>query len=382
MSSLKEVGVDKKAINIKDQSLNFINETLNRAIRERATDIHWEPLVSTGLRELVIRFRVDGVLKDADKVTRSEAQLDSLINAIKIMGGLDPTKKRREQDGRFTIATLSGDYVDIRLASMPTIIGEKIVMRIMDRSRYCLNLEELGMSKEFAYTFKGVLARPEGFIIIVGPTGSGKTTTLYSSLQQVYSRQKNICTIEDPVECKFVGMNQIQVEHEFGMTFVSGLRAIMRQDPDIIAVGEIRDGETARTALQAALAGSLVFSTLHGRDAVHSIVRMFDMGVEAYFISSALTAIVAQRLLRLVCKICKGKGCSQCMNTGFKKRIGIFELLIINDKLRNLILNRASADVLSEAAGNNLITFQTDIDRLLRDNLTTQQEINRVFSID
>lgn len=382
MSSLKEVGVDKKAINIKDQSLNFINETLNRAIRERATDIHWEPFVTTGLRELVIRFRVDGVLKDADKVTRSEAQLDSLINAIKIMGGLDPTKKRREQDGRFTIATLSGDYVDIRLASMPTIIGEKIVMRIMDRSRYCLNLEELGMSKEFAYTFKGVLARPEGFIIIVGPTGSGKTTTLYSSLQQVYSRQKNICTIEDPVECKFVGMNQIQVEHEFGMTFVSGLRAIMRQDPDIIAVGEIRDGETARTALQAALAGSLVFSTLHGRDAVHSIVRMFDMGVEAYFISSALTAIVAQRLLRLVCKICKGKGCSQCMNTGFKKRIGIFELLIINDKLRNLILNRASADVLSEAAGNNLITFQTDIDRLLRDNLTTQQEINRVFSID
>ncbi|MBL7197268.1 MAG: type II/IV secretion system protein [Candidatus Omnitrophica bacterium] len=374
--------MDKKAINIKDQSLNFINETLNRAIRERATDIHWEPFVTTGLRELVIRFRVDGVLKDADKVTRSEAQLDSLINAIKIMGGLDPTKKRREQDGRFTIATLSGDYVDIRLASMPTIIGEKIVMRIMDRSRYCLNLEELGMSKEFAYTFKGVLARPEGFIIIVGPTGSGKTTTLYSSLQQVYSRQKNICTIEDPVECKFVGMNQIQVEHEFGMTFVSGLRAIMRQDPDIIAVGEIRDGETARTALQAALAGSLVFSTLHGRDAVHSIVRMFDMGVEAYFISSALTAIVAQRLLRLVCKICKGKGCSQCMNTGFKKRIGIFELLIINDKLRNLILNRASADVLSEAAGNNLITFQTDIDRLLRDNLTTQQEINRVFSID
>ena len=374
--------MDKKSTGSKDQSLQFINETINRAIRERATDIHWEPRVEAVKQEMVIRFRIDGVLRDVEKTEGSGVQFENLINAIKIMGALDPTKKRREQDGRFTVATLTGDYVDIRLASMPTIVGEKVVMRIMDRKRYNLSLEDLGMSKEFADKYKEVLARPEGFIVVVGPTGSGKTTTLYSTLQQICTRQKNLCTIEDPVECKFIGMNQIQVEHEFGMTFVTGLRAIMRQDPDIIAVGEIRDVETARTALQAALAGSLVFSTLHGRSAIQSIVRMFDMGVEPYFISSALTAILAQRLVRLVCKICKGKGCSQCMNTGHKKRIGIFELLIITDKLRDLILKRASGDELHAAAGNHLTSFRVDIDRLIKENMTTQEEVNRVFAVE
>ena len=376
--------IDKRSDYAKDQSLNFISEIMNRAIRERATDIHWEPLLTEGegQKELTIRFRVDGVLRDVDKVIKTDPQLDSLINAIKIMGGLDPTKKRREQDGRFSFDSLSGEFVDIRVASMPTIIGEKIVMRIMDRSRYSLSLEDLGMTKEFIDVYKSIFTRPEGFVIIAGTTGSGKTTTLYSTLQQIYSRQKNICTIEDPVECKFEGLNQIQVEHEFGMTFVSGLRAIMRQDPDIIAVGEIRDGETARTSLQAALAGSLVFSTLHGRDAVHSIIRLLDMEVESYFISSAVTGVVAQRLVRLLCKICKGKGCTQCMNTGFKKRLGIFEILKINDKLRNLILHKASADQLRAAAGDNLITFQGSIDALVKDNLTTQQEIDRVFAVE
>lgn len=371
--------MDRKS-DYKEQALDFINGTINRAIRERATDIHWEPFISEGQKEFVIRFRIDGVLRDVDKVVKADPQLDSLINAIKIMGGLDTTKKRREQDGRFSFTALSGDDVDIRLASMPTIIGEKIVMRVMDRMRYCLNLEELGMYKDFVDTYRAMFTKPEGFVIIVGPTGSGKTTTLYSTLQQVYSRQKNICTIEDPVECKFIGINQIQVEHEFGMTFVSGLRAIMRQDPDIIAVGEIRDGETARTAFQAALAGSLVFSTLHGRDAVHSIVRLLDMGVEPYFISSALTGVVAQRLVRLTCKICKGKGCSQCMNTGFKKRTGIFELLIINERLRSLILKKASADELSAEAGDNLVSFEVFKQKLISDNLTTDQEMNRVFA--
>ncbi|MDD5006157.1 MAG: GspE/PulE family protein [Candidatus Omnitrophica bacterium] len=372
----------EKKPEFKDQSLHFINEITNKAIRERATDIHWEPFITEGQKEFVVRFRIDGVLRDVDKVVKSDPQMDSLTNAIKIMSGLDPTKKRREQDGRFTFTTLSGADVDVRVASMPTIIGEKIVMRIMDRSRYCLSLEELGMDKEFVEVYRSVFTRPEGFVIISGPTGSGKTTTLYSTLQQVYSRQENICTIEDPVECKFVGINQIQVEHEFGMTFVSGLRAIMRQDPDIIAVGEIRDGETARTALQAALAGSMVFSTLHGRDAIHTIIRLLDMEVEPYFISSALTGVLAQRLIRLICKICKGKGCSQCMNTGFKKRTGIFELVVINDKMRDLILHKASADELRAAAGNNIVPFQGSIDKLLKENLTTQQEIDRVFAIE
>jgi type II secretory ATPase GspE/PulE/Tfp pilus assembly ATPase PilB-like protein len=298
------------------------------------------------------------------------------------MSILDPTKKRREQDGSFNFTSLNGEYVAIRVGTMPTINGEKIVMRLMDRSRYSFNLEELGMGKELIDVYHTIFTKPEGFIIIVGPTGSGKTTTLYATLQQIYSREKNICTIEDPVECKFVGMNQIQVEHEFGMTFVSGLRAIMRQDPDIIAVGEIRDGETARTALQAALAGSLVFSTFHGKDTIRSIVRLCDMNVESYFIGSAITGVVAQRLVRLVCKICRGKGCNQCLNTGFKRRVGIFELLVINEKLRELIIDRAPVEDLINAAGSSLIPFQVSIDILLRENLTTHEEINRVFTLD
>lgn len=372
----------RQAIPQDHDALGFINDIINRAIRDRATDIHWEPLVAKDLRELIIRFRIDGVLRDVDKVTRSEQQLNSLINAIKIMSGLDPTKKRREQDGRFSFEALNGELTDVRVASMPTINGEKLVMRIMDRSRYCLNFEALGMTEDFLKVYQNVFIRPEGFIIFAGPTGSGKTTTLYSTLQQVYARTKNICTIEDPVECKFPGINQIQVEYEFGMNFVAGLRSIMRQDADIIAVGEIRDGETARTALQAALAGSMVYSTLHGRDAVHSILRLLDMGVEPFFVSSALTAVVAQRLVRLICKICKGKGCSQCVNTGFKKRAGIFELLVINEKLRNLILKKASADELIAAAGDNLLPFSVFIDKFLGQNMTTKEEIDRVFALE
>jgi len=371
-----------KNVPFQDESLSFINSVMNKAIRERATDVHWEPFVADAKQELVVRFRIDGVLRDVERVTKQKSLIDSLINAIKIMGGLDPTKRRREQDGRFSFLTISGESVDIRLATMPTLIGEKAVMRIMDRSRYCLSLEDLGMTHKFVELFQTIYSRPEGFVIVVGPTGSGKTTTLYSVLQQVYSRQKNICTIEDPVECKFVGINQIQVEYEFGMSFVTGLRAIMRQDPDIIAVGEIRDGETARTALQAAMAGSMVFTTFHGRDTIHSIIRLMDMGVEPYFISSALTGVVAQRLVRLVCKICKGKGCSQCMNTGFKKRVGIFELLTINEKLRDLILKRASAEELHSAAGSGLISFQSSIDGLLADKSTTDNEVHRVFATD
>ena len=371
-----------KNVPFQEESLGFINSVMNKAIRDRATDVHWEPFVAEGRPELVVRFRIDGVLRDVERVVKEKSLLDSLINAIKIMAGLDPTKRRREQDGRFTFLTISGESVDVRLATMPTLIGEKAVMRIMDRSRYCLSLEDLGMTHEFVKLFQPLYSRPEGFIIVVGPTGSGKTTSLYSVLQQVYSRQKNICTIEDPVECKFVGINQIQVEYEFGMTFVTGLRAIMRQDPDVIAVGEIRDGETARTSLQAAMAGSMVFTTFHGRDTIHSIIRLMDMGVEPYFISSALSGVVAQRLVRLVCKICKGKGCSQCMNTGFKKRIGIFELLTINEKLRDMILKRSSAEDLHAAAGSNLISFQSSIDKLLSEKLTTEKEINRVFAAD
>jgi len=272
---------------------------------------------------------------------------------------------------------------DVRVATMPTILGEKIVMRLMDRNKYCMNLDDLGMSKDIQHSLDDMIYKPEGFVVISGPTGSGKTTSLYSILKHIYTREKNICTIEDPVEVKFLGINQIQVDHEFGMTFVSGLRAIMRQDPNIIAVGEIRDVETVRTALQAALAGSMIFSTLHARDAVNTIVRLLDMGVEPFFLATALTGVVTQRLVRLVCKICKGKGCMQCANTGYKRRTGIFEVLRINEPLRQLILQRASSNELRAVAlEQGMMPFSKSIEPLIAQGATTKEEVDRVLALE
>jgi len=270
----------------------------------------------------------------------------------------------------------------VRASTMPTLLGEKIVMRLMDRNKYCMNLADLGMSKEILQLLDSMIYRPEGFFVITGPTGAGKTTTLYSILQHIYTREKNICTIEDPVEVKFLGINQIPVEHEFGMTFVTGLRAIMRQDPNIIAVGEMRDAETVRTALQAALSGAMVFSTLHSRDAINTIVRLLDMGVEPFFIATALTGVISQRLVRVVCKVCKGRGCRQCSNMGFRKRTGVFEILKISDIMRQLILQRASAEELKAAAvEQGMVPFSKSIESLLASGLTTQEEIDRVLAL-
>jgi len=296
-----------------------------------------------------VRFRVDGLLKDVDRLTQGKTNLGSIVNAIKLMANMDPTQRREQQDGRLTFRN-EGMEFDVRVASMPTILGEKIVMRLMDRSRYCMKMSDLGMREDVNQGVQNLISRPEGFVVISGPTGSGKTTTLYSILQQIYSRQKNICTIEDPVEVKFPGINQVQVDPNFGMTFVTGLRAIMRQDPNVIAVGEMRDPETVRTALEAALTGTLVFSTIHARDSINTIIRMLDMGVEPFFVANALTGVIAQRLVRLICKTCKGKGCMQCANVGFRKRSGIFEVLKISDTMRELILKRGSAEELRRAA--------------------------------
>lgn len=366
---------------VRQESLDMIYNFIRRGIKERATDIHWEPFLEGGREEIVVRFRIDGILKDIERLTEEKTNLGSVVNAIKIMATMDPTKRRREQDGRFTFTHENIEY-DVRAATMPTILGEKVVMRLMDRNKYCMNLADLGMSKDFLQVLESIIFRPEGFLVITGPTGSGKTTTLYSILQHVYSREKNICTIEDPVEVKFVGINQIQVEHEFGMTFVTGLRSIMRQDPNIIAVGEIRDVETVRTALQAALAGSMVFSTLHARDSVNTIVRLLDMGVEPFFMATALTGVVSQRLVRLVCRVCRGRGCLQCSNIGFKKRIGIFEILRMNDIMRQLVLKKASFDELRQAAmEQGMIPFSKSIESLLSQGLTTQEEVDRVLAL-
>ena len=367
---------------VRQEVLDMIYNFIRRGIKERATDIHWEPFAEGDREEIIVRFRVDGLLKDVERISADKANLNSFVNAIKIMAVMDTTRKRTQQDGRFTFMFDTVEY-DIRVGTMPTILGEKVVMRLMDRNKYCMNLSELGMLDEILRLLESMIYKPEGFVIISGPTGSGKTTTLYSILQRIYTREKNICTIEDPVEVKFLGINQIQVDHEFGMTFVTGLRSIMRQDANVIAVGEIRDAETVRIALQAALAGSLVFSTLHARDAVNTIIRLLDMGVEPFFIATALSGVISQRLLRLVCKICKGRGCIQCANTGFKKRTGIFEILKINDMMRQLILKRASADELRAAAlEQGMVSFSASLDPMLSGGLTTKEEIDRVLALE
>jgi general secretion pathway protein E len=374
-------GIERRQ-EVRQETLDMVYNFIRRGIKERATDIHWEPIVDSGEEEIVVRFRVDGILKDIERINHEKTRLGSLINAIKIMATMDPTKRRREQDGRFTFLFENVEY-DVRVATMPTILGEKIVMRLMDRNKYCMNLDDLGMSQDIQHCLDDMIYKPEGFVVISGPTGSGKTTSLYSILKHIYTREKNICTIEDPVEVKFMGINQIQVDHEFGMTFVSGLRAIMRQDPNIIAVGEIRDVETVRTALQAALAGSMIFSTLHARDAVNTIVRLLDMGVEPFFLATALTGVVTQRLVRLVCKICKGKGCMQCANTGYKRRTGIFEVLRINESLRQLILQKASANELRTAAlEQGMMPFSKSIEPLIAQGATTKEEVDRVLALE
>ncbi len=372
----------ERRADVRQESLDMIYTFIRRGIKERATDIHWEPFAEDHKESIVIRFRVDGILKDIERMTEENTSLASMANAIKIMANLDPTKKRNEQDGRFTFLHENVEY-DVRVATMPTILGEKIVMRLMDRNKYCMNLADLGMAPHVVGLLESMIFKPEGFLIVSGPTGSGKTTTLYSIIQRVYSRERNICTIEDPVEVRFPGINQIQVDHEFGMSFVSGLRAIMRQDPNIIAVGEMRDVETVRTALQATLAGSMVYSTLHARDAVNTLVRLLDMGVEPFFIATALTGVVSQRLVRLVCKICKGKGCIQCGNVGYKKRTGMFEVLKMNDAIRQLILDRASADALrTEAVKSGMVTFLSSVDPLLSQGITTKEEIDRILALE
>lgn len=363
------------------KSSDTIYAYLKRGIKEGASDIHWEPYYDGNRESVVIRFRVDGILKDAGKIS-SDAFSSTIINAIKIMSSIDPTKKRTNQDGRFNF-TQDGTGYDVRVAIMPTISGEKVVMRITNRGTYCKNISELGMSGEALKNFELMIHRPEGFVLITGPSGAGKTTTLYSILQNVYRREINICTIEDPVELQFAGINQIQVNYEYGMTFVTGLRAIMRQDPNIVAVGEIRDLETVRIAFQASLAGSMVFSTLHARDAVNTVTRLMDMGVEPFFIATALTGIVSQRLIRLTCRDCAGQGCKQCNFTGFRKRIGVFEVLRMTDPLRQLILKRPNFEELKAAAiGQGMVPFASLIEPMIKQGLTTAEEVNRVLALE
>src|SRR2546430_2229817 len=346
--------------------IRLVNLLINRAVEQRSSDIHIEPFEN----ELKVRYRIDGVLHDVE--TPARRLQAAIVSRIKIMAKLNIAERRLPQDGRIKLR-LMGKEVDLRVSTLPTLYGESVVLRILDRSSIVVNLDALGFPEDTLGQFNRLITKPYGMILVTGPTGSGKTTTLYGALDKINSPDKKIITIEDPVEYQLFGVNQIHVKSQIGLTFANGLRSIVRQDPDVIMVGEIRDFETAEIAIQAALTGHLVFSTLHTNDAAGAVSRLLEMGVEDYLLASSLLGVLAQRLVRKACEKCRrpaeitpavqrelggdgapvqvyeGTGCEDCAHTGYRGRSGIFELLQVNEVIRPLILKRSSADIIKDA---------------------------------
>ena len=371
--------------------IKLINAFIAEAIKSRASDIHIEPYEEY----LSIRFRVDGILKE---VLKPNSKLTSMLNArIKVMSNLDIAEKRVPQDGRMSLR-LGEKWVDIRVSTLPSSYGERIVLRILDKADSHLSLEQIGMKDELLQEFKNTLTIPNGIILVTGPTGSGKTTSLYAGLNLLNDSSRNIITVEDPVEYAIEGVSQTQVNTKVGMTFAKGLRAILRQDPDIIMVGEIRDLETAEIAIQASLTGHLVLSSVHTNNASSAITRMKDMGIESYLLASTVKGILAQRLVRKLCVKCKEEykseteihgiplgsllyrplGCSNCNETGYSGRIGVFEFLSINDELKEAINNNSSEENISNIAfkhQDNLM--QSGVDLAIK-GFTSVEELMRV----
>ncbi len=362
-------------------AVEFMNKLFRIASETRVTDIHFDASLDEGEPTVTVRCRIDGILRDVIRL-ESVSFSQSVLNAIKIASNIDVSQKKKYHDGRFSHRV--GDFeLDIRTAVVPTFSGEKIALRLLDKRHYFLDLEELGMPERILSIYRKMISVPQGFIVVAGPTGCGKTTTLYSTLKSIYSREKNIITIEDPVECNFPGVNQIQVDPEFGITFAEGLRAILRLDPDVIMIGEIRDTETARISFNASLTGCLIFSTLHAKNSINSISRLLDMGVEPFLIASGLTGVISQRLVRTICTSCKGSGCSACYDSGFRGRRAIYEFMVISRKIRSLILARANEEeirVVAEEEG--MFSFEESSKYLLEQGITTKTEIARVLSLD
>ncbi len=377
--------------------IKLVNLIIMKAVSEGASDIHIEPEEEA----LRLRFRVDGMLHE---VSAPPKHLQSaIISRIKIMANLNIAERRLPQDGRFTIK-MEGREIDIRVSCVPTIYGENVVLRILDVSSALLSLKEIGFSKDILERYQRIIFYPHGMILVTGPTGCGKTTTLYVSLDKINTVEKNIITIEDPVEYKLAGIRQIQVNPKVNLTFANGLRSILRQDPDVIMVGEIRDFETAEISIHAALTGHMVFSTLHTNDAPGALARMIDMGVEPFLISSSVIGVLAQRLVRIICKDCReeyvptqealkdiglldesrikfyrGRGCSKCMNTGYKGRIGIFELMVLDKEIRNLAIAKAPHEAIKrQAVASGMVTLKQDGIQKVKDGLTTVEEMLRV----
>lgn len=371
--------------------IRLVNNTIAQAIEKRASDIHIEPFE----KEFRIRFRVDGVLFNQDAPPREMKA--AIISRLKLMARLNIAERRLPQDGRIKLRII-GREVDLRISTLPTLYGESVVMRLLDRSAGDFyDLRKLGFDDYMLSRMEHYTSLPHGIFLVTGPTGSGKSTTLYSALKRINTSERKIITIEDPVEYQMDGINQIHVNPQIGLSFAAGLRHIVRQDPDVIMVGEIRDRETADVAIRAALTGHFVFSTLHTNDAPSAITRLVDMGVENYLITSSLVAVLAQRLVRSICRSCiveagrewtpfgnevqtfRGAGCSQCSGTGYRGRVGIFELMELNEELRRLIMANEDASVLTTAAKRNgMRQLREDGWEKVAQGVTTPDEVMRV----
>jgi general secretion pathway protein E len=360
--------------------IRMINALLTQSLREGASDIHIEPFEQTS----VVRFRIDGTLRDV--IRPRKAIHASLISRIKIMSQLDIAEKRLPQDGRITLR-VGGKPVDVRVSTLPTGHGERAVLRLLDKEAGKLDLSHLGMSAELLPQFDALISQPHGIVLVTGPTGSGKTTTLYAALSRLNATTTNILTVEDPIEYDLAGVGQTQVNARIDMSFAKALRAILRQDPDVIMIGEIRDLETAQIAVQASLTGHLVLATLHTNDAAAAVTRLLDMGIEPFLLSSSLLGVMAQRLVRKLCPYCKRSdgehmhavGCDKCGMTGYQGRVGVYEMLETTDEIRAQIHNRASeAEVREAAQKSGMKTMREDGERWLRDGTTTQAELLRV----
>ncbi len=384
--------------------IRFVNGLLTQAYRQRASDIHIEPFET----EVIVRYRVDGILYEVQRPPHRA--LSNIISRLKIMANLDIAEKRLPQDGRFSVR-IAGKQGDIRVSTLPTAFGERVVLRLLDKSSGILGLQDIGVDALMLPQIEKMIQKNHGIFLVTGPTGAGKTTTLYSALSAINSQEQNIITVEDPIEYQLPGVGQIQVNPKIDLTFAQGLRSILRQDPDVIMVGEIRDGETAKIAVQAALTGHLVFSTLHTNDSAGALARLVEMGVEPFLAASALVGVLAQRLVRTVCPHCRksyqpdeqslaelfegaevpkqatfyrGRGCSHCMQVGYLGRTGLYELLEVTDPIRHLITSNADAATIRQLAIKTglrtlrqaglvkVLAGQTTVEEILR---VTQEEV-------
>lgn len=393
----KSIDLDElKELSESNPVKKLLNLVLLQAIRDKSSDIHFEPFEN----EYKMRYRIDGVLYEMVPPPKYIAA--ALSSRIKVMASLDIAERRLPQDGRISL-TVQGNPVDLRVSVLPTMFGESVVLRILDRSQVSLDLKKLGLRQDDLNVVHQLIRKPNGIIIVTGPTGSGKTTTLYAALSEINDIETKVITTEDPIEYDLDGVIQVQMKPDIGLTFAKCLRSILRQDPDVILVGEIRDLETAEIAAQASLTGHIVFTTLHTNDAPTSIARLLDLGVEPFLITATLEGIVAQRLVRKICENCKtgyepnesqlmelgltpdevrgkkfyyGRGCGRCNNTGYKGRTGIFEIMVFNDEIRDLVMNQASANILRAAAQKNGMRLLRDSGlAAIYDGITTIDEV-------